>query len=86
MRHLYEITFLPKGPCYQQVKNETDRCDDNGYYKPRFCRIIRRSNRIRCVCVHPINGTELLDTETTFDDSGNDDDNKLLRPKCTIKG
>ena len=39
-----------------------------------------------CVCVIPSNGTRLTDTRTSFDDTGNEDENENRKPKCSQRG
>ncbi|XP_019848788.1 PREDICTED: uncharacterized protein LOC109580248 [Amphimedon queenslandica] len=81
-----------RGRCYQQNtngicyknSNTPEECDSNGYYKPRYCRVVTVNNRRRiiCVCVIPSNGTRLNDTRTTFEDTGNEEENENRKPRC----
>ena len=78
------ITFT--GVCTRQRGNGSKECDNNGYFKPRYCKTMNNSSRISCVCVYPTNGTKLTDTNTTFDDTGDEEANRERKPKCTSRG
>ena len=76
------------GICYKNSNNSSEECDSNGYYKPRYCRAVTTNNirRIVCVCVIPSNGTRLTDTRTSFEDTGDEDENENMKPRCSGRG
>ena len=39
-----------------------------------------------CVCVIPSNGTRLTDTSTSFEDTGDEDENENMKPRCSGRG
>ena len=39
-----------------------------------------------CVCVIPSNGTRLTDTSTSFEDTGDEDENENMKPRCSERG
>ncbi|XP_003384196.1 PREDICTED: uncharacterized protein LOC100633842 [Amphimedon queenslandica] len=69
------------GVCFSQRGKSSNECDNNGYFKPRYCKT--RNIRMSCICVFPINGTRLNNTKTTFSTTGNKEENERKKPKCT---
>ena len=86
LKHTENPLITSTGVCTRQRGSGSQECDNNGYFKPRYCKTMNNSRRISCVCVYPTNGTKLTETNTTFADTGDEEANRERKPKCTSRG
>ena len=65
----YNIHNCNIGRCYRIHGKNSKRCDNNGYFRPRFCCQLSLRSRKRCVCINPRNGTEIPNTNVILQTS-----------------
>lgn len=77
--------FFSVGPCTGKDGVDPDRCDGNGYYKPRYCwRLSPTSEQVLCACFYPIDGSLVDDSMVIAPADKDDIESAKIVPVDTI--